>query len=122
MSRPVHFELSAKDPERAVKFYSNVFGWKVEKWAGPAEYWLIQSGEEGEPGIDGAIMASGEHAPATVNTISVTNVDEAVAKIVEQGGQVIMPKGAVPGIGWMAYCLDTEGVQFGLMQMDPEAK
>jgi predicted enzyme related to lactoylglutathione lyase len=32
-----------------------------------------------------------------------------------------MPKFAVPTIGWLAYCSDTEGTPFGVMQMDPEA-
>jgi predicted enzyme related to lactoylglutathione lyase len=45
-----------------------------------------------------------------------------MAKITAAGGKVITPKMAVPGVGWMAYCLDTEGNQFGIMQSDPNAK
>ena len=45
MPRVVHFEINADDVERAVQFYSDVFGWKAEKWAGPMEYWLIMTGE-----------------------------------------------------------------------------
>ena len=55
MPRVVHFELSADDPERAIKFYENAFGWKTEKWAGPMDYWLIMTGPEDEPGIDGGL-------------------------------------------------------------------
>ncbi|HOC31682.1 MAG TPA: VOC family protein, partial [Armatimonadota bacterium] len=53
MPRPIHFELPADDPERAVRFYENVFGWKVQKWDGPQEHWLITTGEAPAPGIDG---------------------------------------------------------------------
>jgi predicted enzyme related to lactoylglutathione lyase len=41
MPRVVHFEIDAEKPERAIKFYERVFGWKIEKWKGPMEYWLI---------------------------------------------------------------------------------
>ena len=33
-----------------------------------------------------------------------------------------MPKMAVPGVGYMTYCKDTEGKIFGIMLMDPTAK
>jgi predicted enzyme related to lactoylglutathione lyase len=58
----------------------------------------------------------------TENTVGVDSVDEAVKKVVAQGGKVTNPKHAVPGVGWLAYCVDTEGNQFGLMQDDPSAK
>src|SRR5439155_2181220 len=41
MSRVIHFEIPASDPERASAFYQKVFGWKIEKWPGPMEYWLV---------------------------------------------------------------------------------
>ena len=40
MPRIIHFEIDAEEPDRAVKFYEKVFGWRVERW-GPVEYWLI---------------------------------------------------------------------------------
>ena len=59
MNRVVHFEIPAEDPENVARFYSEVFNWKIEKWEGPVDYWLITTGEENEPGINGAIsMAS----------------------------------------------------------------
>jgi predicted enzyme related to lactoylglutathione lyase len=45
-----------------------------------------------------------------------------VRKIVEAGGKVLTPKMAVPGVGYMSYCKDTEGNVFGIMQNDPNAK
>lgn len=122
MPRVTHFELNADDPERAVKFYSSVFGWKIEKWAGPMDYWLITTGPDSEPGINGAIMKRPDPKSTTVNTVGVTSVDEYIATIVKNGGRVIMPKTPVPGVGYFAYCLDTEGNPFGIMEEDKSAK
>jgi predicted enzyme related to lactoylglutathione lyase len=49
MPRIIHFELPADNPERAVEFYSKVFGWKMQKWEGPTEYWLVSTGDAGQP-------------------------------------------------------------------------
>jgi hypothetical protein len=121
MSRVVHFEIPADDPERAIKFYEEAFGWTFEKWEGPMDYWLISTGPEDEPGIDGGLAPKQDPETGVENTIDVASVDEAVAKVEAGGGKVIRPKSAVPGVGWLAYCEDTEGNRFGVMESDPEA-
>lgn len=120
MTRVVHFEVPAEDPDRAVKFYTAVFNWKIEKWAGPVDYWLVTTGNEGEPGINGAIMRGTEQSRIT-NTIDVPSVDDFITKIIANGGKVVQPKTPVPGIGYMAYFEDTEGNTFGIMQQDESA-
>jgi len=120
--RVIHFEIPADDADRAVDFYRKVFGWKIEKWGGPANYWLVKTGEDTEPGINGAITEKGGNTPATTNTISVKSFEDAVKKIRQTGGEVLMPKMTVPGVGYMTYCKDTEGNVFGIMQMDQSAK
>ncbi len=122
ISRIIHFELNVKDVEKTKKFYENVFGWKIEKWEGPIDYWLITTGEEGEPGIDGGLGSEEEGFPRVVNTIGVEDVDEVIKKIESNGGEIVRPKHAVPGVGWMAYFKDSEGIITGVMQEDPEAK
>ena len=84
------------------------------------DYWLVSTGE-GTPGIDGGIMQRMNPSAATINTIDVPSVDEFAARIAQNGGRVVMPKRAVPGVGWMAYCQDTEGNVFGIMQSDSSA-
>jgi predicted enzyme related to lactoylglutathione lyase len=121
MPRVVHFEIPVDDPERGVKFYQKVFGWKINKWDGPEDYWLITTGEKGEPGIDGAIQRRMPGA-TTVNTVDVASVDEFTQKVVKAGGKVVMPKHTVPGVGYLIYCADTEGNVFGMMQSDPSAR
>ena len=56
MPRPIHFEIHADNPSRAVKFYESLLGWQFTKWEGPMEYWLIKTGSEGTPGIDGGLV------------------------------------------------------------------
>jgi hypothetical protein len=122
MPRPIHFDLSADNPERAMGFYKEVFGWKFEKWNGPMEYWMVTTGDEKEPGINGGLTRKGESGMPNMNTVSVTSVDEFSKRIADKGGKILTPKMPIPGIGWFATCQDTEGNTFGIMQNDPSAK
>jgi predicted enzyme related to lactoylglutathione lyase len=121
MSRIVHFELPADDPERAAEFYKKVFGWQFQKWAGPMDYWMITTGPCEQPGINGGLQRRPHPGASTVNTVDVASVDEAVAAIEKNGGKVAVPKMAVPTVGYLAYCVDTEGNTFGIMQRDSSA-
>ena len=124
MPRVVHFEIPADNPERASKFYSEVFGWQIEKWDGPFDYWMVTTGPEGEMGINGGIMRrtgelNGGSPTAYVCTVGIDSLDQYIAKVEAHGGKIVVPKMEIPGVGWMAYCKDTEGNQFGLMQPNP---
>jgi predicted enzyme related to lactoylglutathione lyase len=88
MRRVVHFEINADDLERAVKFYQKVFGWKIEKWNGPVDYWLVMTGPNDQPGINGGIMKRMNLEASTYNTVDVPSVDEFTKKITEQGGRL----------------------------------
>lgn len=121
MPRPIHFEIPANNPEGLIGFYTNVFGWTFTKWEGPAPYWLITTGAKEEPGIDGGLLQRRDPKQPCVNTIGVASVDESIKTVEKNGGKVAVPKMAVPGVGWLAYCMDTEGNMFGMMQMDPAA-
>ena len=120
MSRVVHFEIGIDQPERALRFYSEVFGWKIEKYPGSFDYWLVYTGQD-QPGIDGALAMRGDLNAATVNTIDVPSLEEYSQRVVQMGGQVISPKMPIPGVGYFAYCLDTEGNRIGILQADPNA-
>lgn len=125
MPRPVHFEIHAGDPERAVEFYTTVFGWKFERW-GEVPYWVISTGEG--TGIDGGLVQRQGPAPegsapvhGFVNTIDVADLDATFAAVLKAGGIEALPKSPVPGVGWLAYAKDTEGNIFGMMQPDENA-
>ena len=122
MPRVVHFEIDAQKPEQLVKFYEKVFGWKIMRWEGPIDYWLITTGKEDEPGIDGGLSKRTEPEPSTVNTIDVPSIDEYIKKVKDNGGKITRPKHAVPGVGWTAYFEDPEGNGFGLMEEDKSAR
>lgn len=121
MDRVVHFEMSAKDPEALVSFYESVFGWKVNKWDGPEDYWLATTGEDGTPGINGAFMYPADGTPRTVVTVEVEDLDATIARAKAGGGRVAMEKMAVPMVGWAAYVVDPQGTVVGLMQPDEKA-
>lgn len=122
--RPVHFEIFAEDPERASKFYSDVFGWKIEKWSTPEstmDYWMVMTGEKGTMGIDGGIARRSEAstkagANAFVCTMGVSNFDEYHSKIMSSGGSVQMEKHEIPTVGTHGYYYDTEGNIFGILE------
>ena len=122
MPRLVHFEMNVKDVHKTISFYEDVFGWRFQKWDGPMDYWLIMTGDEDEPGIDGGLGYEEEGFPKVVNTIDVNDIDDIIKKIESKGGQIVSPKHAVPGVGWLAYFKDSESVMFGIMQNDPNAK
>jgi predicted enzyme related to lactoylglutathione lyase len=119
MARVVHFDISADNPEELKKFYESVFGWKFDKWEGPMEYWMIQTGEG--PGIDGG-MAKRDERTQDINTIDVSNLDEYMKKVEENGAAIIVPKMPIPGVGWYAVFKDSEGNVFGMMQDDKTAQ
>jgi predicted enzyme related to lactoylglutathione lyase len=121
MNRFIHFELATDDPEKTVAFYREVFGWQFQKWEGPVDYWLVTTGEKGTPGIDGGLMPASERFKGTVNTIDVEDIDAAIAKVKDCGGEIIVQKDAIPGIGWQAYFTDNVGIVVGLHQADPKA-
>ena len=121
MSRVIHFEIPSRDPERLAAFYRRLFGWEITNWGGPVEYWLVNTGPEGEPGIHGAI-ARRDPREGTRNTVSVVSVDETLQRLAGIGGKALSPKMPIPGIGYTALCQDPEGNVFGILEPDPAAK
>jgi len=119
MPRVVHFEIVADDAERISKFCQNVFGWKVQKWDGPMDFRFLMTGDEKEPGIDGAFGIRQNEEDAVVNTIDVDKYSELVR---ENGGEIVRPKQVIPGVGYLVYFKDSEGNLWGMMHSDPSAK
>lgn len=125
MPRPVHFEVHATDPERAITFYATVFEWGFERWD-DSPYWLITTGNG--PGIDGGLVARKGPPPpedAPVNafavTLDVTDLDRVTRRVEQAGGGVVRPRCRIRGVGWLAYCKDTEGNIFGVLESDSTA-
>lgn len=86
------------------------------------EYWMIKTGKKKEEGINGGLSKKGETGMPNMNTIDVPSVDKFSKKIQAKGGKVLMPKMAIPKVGWFATCQDTEGNTFGIIEFDKKAK
>jgi predicted enzyme related to lactoylglutathione lyase len=127
--RTIHFEIHATDPERVQAFYRTLFGWQFASWGGPAEYWVITTGEASQPGINGGMVrrrgtapAEGQPVNAFVCTVDVADLDATLRALPEAGGTLALPKMAGPGVGWLAYVKDPDGNLCGLMQADSAAR
>jgi predicted enzyme related to lactoylglutathione lyase len=113
-----------------------VFGSGINEWVIPGvqipdenRYWLVTTGSETEPGINGGLLFRRGQAPiegqpvnAFVCTVEVANLDESLEKALKAGGSIVAPRMAVKSIGWLAYFKDTEGNIFGMMQSDESAQ
>lgn len=123
MATIVHFEIPADNIERTNKFYGNLFGWKMEKMAGPMEYWTFRTtNDKGEQIIGGGIMKRQMPDQGIINYIGVDSVDKYSKKVEELGGKVKVQKTEVPGFGWFAVCTDTENNTFALWEANPQAQ
>ncbi|HEU4473539.1 MAG TPA: VOC family protein [Gemmatimonadales bacterium] len=125
----VHFEIPADQPERAAKFYRELFGWNINRWENPGgiEYWTVETvatDAEGRPvrqGVNGGLMPRMYPNQPPVNYIAVEDVDEAVAKAERLGAKVLREKTPVPGMGWFAQLSDTEGNVIAVWETDMAA-
>jgi uncharacterized protein len=128
MNRVVHFDIYADDPERAIKFYSETFGWEFRKWEGEIgmDYWLIMTGPESDPGIDGGMSKREKDWKTRISdgaiTIGVPDIDAAIESVKKAGGEIVMEKTGLPQVGWFSNFKDTEGNMVSLMQEDRSVK
>ena len=129
MPRPVHFEIHATDPDRLMRFYETLFGWRFQR-AGEMEYWSITTGEHGpdpaEWGINGGLTkrlgpAPGEGAPVNgANLIvGVSDADDTFRQAVALGAAVALEPMTMPGVGRLAYVRDLDGNVIGVIAPDP---
>jgi uncharacterized protein len=128
MARPVHFEIQASNPQQLIDYYGTLLGWTFNKWEG-GDYWLIHTGADDEPGINGGLLPRRGPVPENmaavnsfVNTIGIDDIDGMLEKAAALGGVICVPKMAIPGIGWLGYVKDPDGNIFGMMQADTGAK
>jgi predicted enzyme related to lactoylglutathione lyase len=118
----VHFEIPANDVQKLKQFYSQLFGWKIEKAPGPIEYWLIgtvPTDEKGmllRPGVNGGMYKRERPENKPVNYISVDSIDKSIELVKTLGGKIVQGKQEVMGVGWVAIALDPEGNQIAMLQ------
>lgn len=121
-----HFAIHIDDLERAKKFYDGVFDWGFNSY-GQSDFLQIKADKtaDGEP--IGALQ-SRSYSPVPDKiigmecTIGVENIDDTIEKVKNNGGQILMPKTAIPYVGWISKFLDTEGNLFCAMQYNTNAR
>ena len=118
----VWFEIPADDVKRAKAFYSKLFGWKMDRMPGPKEYWHMDTGGADASPDGGILERQNEGHRGITNYVMVPSVNRAVVKIEKLGGKICTPKTAVPGMGYFAICLDTEGNTFAVWEKTDQAK
>jgi predicted enzyme related to lactoylglutathione lyase len=121
----VHFEIPADDPEALAAFYSQLFGWKIEKFPMPEgadPYYGIttvetdDNGRPTEPGVNGGMMKRVVPQQTPVNYVGVDSVDRYVLKAKELGATVVVEKVAVAGMGFFAQLVDPQGNTFAVWE------
>jgi predicted enzyme related to lactoylglutathione lyase len=131
MPTMVHFDIPADDVGRSRKFYTDLFGWKIEKWPGTegggsssnTEYWMVTTTDDkGNKTLGGGMMKRQDPQQQITNFIDVKSVDEYSSKVQKIGGKVVVSKKAVPGMGYFALCLDTENNSFAIWESNESAK
>lgn len=116
MPKIIHFEIPADNPERAVQFYEKVFGWKIMKWDGEFDYWLVEAGEEDEPGINGAIKPK-DFGSCISDVINVDSYHDFAKKIEAEGGKMLTDKMTIPDMGYTGSFQDTEGNVLAIIEI-----
>jgi uncharacterized protein len=122
----VHFELPVDDMARAKKFYSSIFGWKLDDWKMPDGSVYVgahttaideKTRVPNKPGaINGALVQRSSTIKAPIFAIHVDSIDSYTGKIEAAGGSVVMPKVSIMGMGYYAYLSDSEGNTIGLWE------
>ena len=122
----IWFEIPTDDLKRAKAFYSKLFGWKINPFAGmsgPAaqNYLHIDTGGE-DASPDGGMMKRMHPQQPITNYVDVPSVTEYMARVEKLGGKVCVPRTAVMEMGFFAICQDTEGNAFALWERNEKAK
>lgn len=116
------FAIHVDDVDRARRFYEAVFGWEFEPW-GPPGFYLIHTGDETSPGIQGLmhkrqVPRTGTGLNGVEPSFSVDDVDVIAALVEANGGTITHAKGVIPTVGALIRFLDTEGNDIGAMQYE----
>ncbi len=119
MDKVVHFEIPFDNQERAEKFYSGIFGWKLQAIP-EMDYVMAYTAKTDENhmviekgAINGGMFPRGPEAKAPIVVIGVASIDETIKKVVAAGGKVVTPKQPIPG-GSYARSADCEGNVIGI--------
>jgi len=125
MNPVVHFEMPYDDSERLAKFYSQAFGWQMQKMGSEmGDYVTAATTETDEkrmvktPGtINGGFFPKKPDMPSEPSVvIAVKDIKEAMKKVNDAGGKVLGEPMEIPGVGQYVSFNDTEGNRVSILQ------
>jgi predicted enzyme related to lactoylglutathione lyase len=120
----IHFEIPADNVEKIKSFYTDLFGWKIQKLPG-MEYYSIETvpvdekGNTERPGVNGGLYKREQPQQQALNYVYVESVEEYSKKVTSLGGQIVVQKTEIPDMGWFAVAKDPEGNVFGIFETIP---
>jgi uncharacterized protein len=107
----VHVELPSTDPQASAQFYADLFGWKIVTAPG-MDY--IMFDPEAQPG-GGFPAADDVYAiGGAVVHVTTDDIETSLSQVQSLGGQTVVPKTEIPGMGWFAVFSDPSGNKVGL--------
>lgn len=109
LGRFVWHDLMTSDVDKAVAFYTELFGWGIkEADMGGWKYRMIQAGGTEHGGF--APLEADRGLPSHwVSYCTVDDVDAAVARSEKLGGRTFVPGSDIPGTGRFAVIADPQG-------------
>lgn len=120
-----YFEIQASEPKKLVDFYKTIFGWNfIKEEFVPIEYYRIETGN-----MNGGLLKRPAQIPPAqsgtntfTNSIVVADFDKTSELIIKNGGQIALPKFAIPGRCWQGYFIDPDNNVFGIFEVNENAK
>ncbi len=103
------FEIGGKDAAKTQKWYSDLFGWKIDA-NNPMNYGMVPTPEGA---IGGGVYAQGD--PTTCFYADVDDLNETLKKAGELGGKTVNEPMEVPGAPTIAHFADPVGNVVGLI-------
>lgn len=121
------YELLSTDTEAAVDFYTDVMGWKTERFgeaseASPYTLWV------GSQGPLGGVMKLPEEAakegapPHWMAYVEVDDIEATVAKVTEMGGKIYVQPTVIPKVGRFSVIADPQGASLAVLEPEPQAE
>jgi uncharacterized protein len=112
-------ELMTSDVDGALSFYETIFGWSRHEAMdmGPAGIYQLYGQAGAEQPLGGMMKITpdmGGMPPAWMYYVDVADLDGALARVAQRGGQVLHGPMEVPGGAHVAACTDPQGAHFAL--------
>ncbi|MDX1991000.1 MAG: VOC family protein [bacterium] len=115
-----YFEIPVEDLDRAIAFYSAVFGYTFEQADIDGNAMALFPQFESMPGITGALAKGDSYVPGKQGArvyFATDSIDETLARAEAVGGRVLYPKTSIGENGWVAEFEDSEGNCIALSEL-----